>query len=681
MIKVTLNLQHMATKIYFSDLTHMGQIVAANTIPLGIAYVATYAKENIKDDIDVEIFKYPDDLSNYLDKDIPQLACFSNFSWNIKLSHEFAKRIKEFSPNTITVFGGPNFPDKAEEQQEFLKQYPAIDFYLEYEGEKCFVELYNELKKRNFDKEKFIKTKPLVHNIRYLDGDEIIRGALGDKFLHLEALPSPYLTGMLDKFFDDTLIPMMQSTRGCPFTCTFCWEGGSYFTKTPRYTQDRIVAELNYIAERVKTKDLQITDANFGMFPKDIDTAKSIKDIQNKFNGYPETVLTATAKTGKERTLEIVKILGTSLPATAAVQSTDAEVLTNIKRKNVSQDVLVDFSKGIEKEGGQSEAEIILCIEGDTKEKHIKTVTDMLDANMKFIRLYQFMMLPGTQSTTKETREKWQYTTRYRVLPRCFGTYRFRDHKFPIAEIEEICVAHKTMPYEDYQACRSFDLTVEIFNNDSILADLMNFLRLNNIKRSELILKIHELSLKHKTFSKFYDEFNKEEKDNLTDNPDVLEDFAKKPGIIEQYIDGTYGTNELYKFRAIAVFHHIKELHEIAYEAAKYILNKNNMFNEKVRNYLEELFDFSILRKSDCLNTNLKRNQIFHYDFKKLWDNNFDMDPFDVHIPKGIDISMSHSDNQIGLIRTYETQYGTSLIGLGRILLRANMDRLYLSVN
>jgi len=681
MIKVTLNLQHMATKIYFSDLSHMGQIVAANTIPLGIAYVATYAKENIKDDIDVEIFKYPDDLSNYLDKDMPQLACFSNFSWNIKLSHEFAKRIKEFSPNTITVFGGPNFPDKAEEQQEFLKQYPAIDFYLEYEGEKCFVELYNELKKLNFDKEKFIKTKPLVHNIRYLDGDELIRGALGDKFLHLEALPSPYLTGMLDKFFDDTLIPMMQSTRGCPFTCTFCWEGGSYFTKTPRYPQDRIVAELNYIAERVKTKDLQITDANFGMFPKDIDTAKSIKDIQNKFNGYPETVLTATAKTGKERTLEIVKILGTSLPATAAVQSTDVEVLTNIKRKNVSQDVLVDFSKGIEKEGGQSEAEIILCIEGDTKEKHIKTVTDMLDANIKFIRLYQFMMLPGTQSTTKETREKWQYTTKFRVLPRCFGTYRFRDHKFPIAEIEEICVAHKTMPYEDYQACRSFDLTVEIFNNDSILADLMNFLRLNNIKRSELILKVHELSLKHKIFSKFYDEFNKEEKDNLTDNPDALEDFAKKPGIIEQYIDGIYGTNELYKFRAIAVFHHIKELHEIAYEAAKYILNKNNMFNEKVQNYLEELFDFSILRKSDCLNTNLKRNKIFHYDFKKLWDNNFDMDPFEVHIPKGIDVSMSHSDNQIGLIRTYETQYGTSLIGLGRILLRANMDRLYLSVH
>tara|TARA_B100000686_G_C16459170_1_gene796180 strand:+ start:169 stop:591 length:423 start_codon:yes stop_codon:yes gene_type:complete len=140
----------MGTKITFADLTHTGQIVAANTIPLGIAYVATYAKTHLKDQIDCEIFKYPEDFSNYLDKELPQLACFSNFSWNIKLGHEYAKRIKELSPKTITVFGGPNFPDKPDQQKDFLKEYPAIDFYLEYEGEKSFVELYNELKKNKF---------------------------------------------------------------------------------------------------------------------------------------------------------------------------------------------------------------------------------------------------------------------------------------------------------------------------------------------------------------------------------------------------------------------------------------------------------------------------------------------------------------------------------------------------
>ena len=309
----------MPTKVSFADLTHTGQIVAANTFPLGISYVATYAKTNIADELDCELFKYPDDFSNYLDKGFPQIACFSTFVWNIKLSHEFAKRIKEHSPSTITVFGGPNFPDKAEEQKEFLKKYPAIDFYLEFEGERCFVELYNELKKLNFDGEKFKQTKPLVHNVRYLDGDKIVRSELGEKFLHLETLPSPYLTGMLDKFFDDTLIPIMQTTRGCPYKCTFCWEGGSYFRKTPRHTQDRIVNELEYIAKRTKQTDLHITDANFGMFPKDIDTAKSIREIQKKYNGWPFTVAAATAKVNKERTIEIVKILGSTMPATAAL--------------------------------------------------------------------------------------------------------------------------------------------------------------------------------------------------------------------------------------------------------------------------------------------------------------------------------------------------------------------------
>ena len=670
----------MLTKISFADLTHTGQIVAANTIPLGIAYVATYAKTHLKSEIECEIFRYPEDFSSYLDKNIPQLACFSNFSWNIKLSHEYAKRIKEFSPKTITIFGGPNFPDKPDQQKEFLKQYTSIDFYLEYEGERSFVELYNELNKLDFDKDKFKQKKPLVHNIRYLDGDKLIRCELGEKFTHLETLPSPYLTGMMDKFFDNTLIPMMQSTRGCPFTCTFCWEGGSYFTKTPRYPQDRITAELEYIAKKAITKDLQITDANFGMFPKDIETAKSIKECQEKYKGYPQTVLAATAKTGKERTVEIVKILGPTLPATAAVQSTDKNVLSEIRRKNVSQEVLVNFSKSIEKEGGQSEAEIILCLEGDTKEKHFKTVKDMLDADMKFIRLYQFMMLPGTQSTTSETRNKWQYLCRYRVLPRCFGTYRFRDQKFPVAEIEEICIANKTMPYEDYQDCRKFDLTVEIFNNDSILADLMSFLRMNNIKRSDLIEKIHEISINHPTFGKFYEEFNAEEKKNLAINPDPLEEFTKKPGIMQKYIDGEYGTNELYKYRAIAVFHHIKDLHQIAYDAAKFLLKQNNILDKKIENYLSELFEFSILRKSDCLNTSLKRKKIFHYDFKKLINSHFHINPFDAHIPSGVETNLSHSKDQIGLIKTYENQYGTDLIGLGRILLRANMDRLYLTI-
>ena len=62
----------------------------------------------------------------------------------------------------------------------------------------------------------------------------------------------------------------------------------------------------------------------------------------------------------------------------------------------------------------------------------------------------------------------------------------------------------------------------------------------------------------------------------------------------------------------------MKELHEIAYEAAKYLLDKNNMFSEKVQNYLEELFDFSILRKNNCLDVSNKQKKTFHFDCEYL---------------------------------------------------------------
>ena len=39
------------------------------------------------------------------------------------------------------------------------------------------------------------------------------------------AFPSPYTTGLLDEFFDEKLTPMVQTSRGCPYSCTFCHDG------------------------------------------------------------------------------------------------------------------------------------------------------------------------------------------------------------------------------------------------------------------------------------------------------------------------------------------------------------------------------------------------------------------------------------------------------------------------
>ena len=69
----------------------------------------------------------------------------------------------------------------------------------------------------------------------------------------------------------------------------------------------------------------------------------------------------------------------------------------------------------------------------------------------------------------------------------------------------------------------------------------------------------------------------------------------------------------------------------------------------------------------------------FNFDFVRLMESKFSIDPFDARCPKPMEIEVYHSDEQRELIQGYVNQYGTTLIGLGRILIRANLNRFYRS--
>ncbi len=69
----------MIVNVSFVNLTHTGQLVAVATLPLGIASVVAYVKNVLGDQIDIEIFKYPKEFSNYLDATTPKIATFWHF--------------------------------------------------------------------------------------------------------------------------------------------------------------------------------------------------------------------------------------------------------------------------------------------------------------------------------------------------------------------------------------------------------------------------------------------------------------------------------------------------------------------------------------------------------------------------------------------------------------------------
>lgn len=181
--------------IWFADLTHTAQGISSATFPLGISYVMSYAKQELGNEFDFRMFKFPSSLEQAMRAESPQVLCFSNYSWNFELAYKMACLAKRRDNRVVTVFGGPNFPVIQQEKWDFLQRRPALDFYVELEGEQGFVDLVRKLISYGFDIAKLKNHGEATQNTNYVCGDRLLYGP-PERIRDINAIPSPYLTGV-----------------------------------------------------------------------------------------------------------------------------------------------------------------------------------------------------------------------------------------------------------------------------------------------------------------------------------------------------------------------------------------------------------------------------------------------------------------------------------------------------
>ncbi len=663
--------------IYLADLTHTGQVVASNVAPLGIGVIASYLKQHLSD-VDVELFKYPSDLDSALGKQAPDVIGFANYSWNCELAYEFASRIKDVLPRTVVVFGGPNYGLTEEEIRDFWRRYPRIDFYVVKEGEIAFLKLFEELRACSFDADKVRASVIPPSNCHYLKNGDLVMGGLLPRVKDLGELGSPYLMGLMDKFFDDVLIPMIHTTRGCPFACTFCTEGNSYYTKVAhRYD---LKDELLYIAQRKKSvQDLVITDANFGMFREDAEKANTLAAIQTEY-GWPKRILVSTGKNQKERIIEVASKLNGAISIAASLQSTNAEVLVNIKRSNISGDglrVIVEKSTAADT---PTYTEIILGLPGDSVKIHTQSLRDVIDAGLGIVRMYQLILLPQTELNTPETRAKYAMKTKFRINPRSFGKYGVLGKDVCAIEAEEICISNSTMTSEDYFLCRELDLTVEIIHNTGMFIELQGLCLNLGISWFDLIVAFFEKRRSHgPKITALYDSFTANSQKRLWDSAESVQ--AHVASNIDAYLNDPYGTNEMAMSKAIAFFQLQDELHDILFAQMSEALESRGLLDEHHALYIAELEQYSKLRKKDFIDASKEHSALLHFDFANIRKLGFRVSPRDHYDPCGFELRFFHDDEQKKMIDAYIVQYGLSVDGLGRILMRAPLKALFRDID
>jgi len=277
---------------------------------------------------------------------------------------------------------------------------------------------------------------------------------------------------------------------------------------------------------------------------------------------------------------------------------------------------------------------------------------------------------------TPETRARFGMQTKYRVMPRCFGSYRLYGEDFNAIETEEICVAQDSLSFEDYVQARELDLTVEITHNVNIFRELFGLTRRFGLSWFDFLHRFHQKRRQHSpALTRLYDTFREDTIKPLWDARDELEAFARDN--LNRYLLDELGTNELFKGKAIAFFRLQAELHDALYAEMEGLLDEYGHLDAGLREYLGELKQFSMFRKQDLLDFGEVFDGVFHYDFERLLDSDFSLEPAECRLEEPTRYVFLHSPVQRDMIKAYIRQYGTTVVGLGRILMRAHVKRLF----
>lgn len=508
------------TKVFLADLAHTYSVGDRSlTIPLGIGYVKAYAVETFGADIDVRLFKHPERFLEAVHALRPKIVGFANYGWNENLNREIGHHVRKILPEALIVAGGPNIDPTRDRRLSFLKKHNYLDFLIVDGGEEAFTELtqWHFEGSRDFGR--------LPSNIVWGDGDTLHETPERPLKKIIEHLPSPYLSGHLDEFLQAGMVPLFETNRGCPFRCTFCAWGSASKDLVRRIDLDQSLAEIAYVGERSNAANWIICDANFGILPRDIELAKAIRKVKEE-RGAPSVCHIWLAKNVTDRNLAISEIMGDMIEPVMAVQSLDDVVLKHIKRDNISLDTYTKYQQKFHRLGSRTYSDLIVPLPGETLQSHVAALRTLMDVGVDVIANHNMRLLAGAETNSQETRDRFSFSTRYRLIHGDAGEYRAPGGEIIRAfEYEESLRSTEAMPEEELFYLRKLHFLVDFCWNIEVYRPLLNLGQLYGISPIDVLLAL----LHCNDLAAFFAEFDARSHAEWFDSASQIESYFSEP--------------------------------------------------------------------------------------------------------------------------------------------------------
>lgn len=479
-----------------------------STIPLAIGYLKAYAMSKFSKEIDIELFRTFEDMYKAIQKRQPDIVGCSWYGWNLYLTPNALSCLKSFLPNIITVVGGPNVPEKPEDCMRDLKKFSSIDIMIPSEGEIPFANLLNV----------FLEGGSQAVFKRPLDGafylseskEELVTGRPIPLVEDINIFPSPYLNGYLDEFLRLELMPIIQTIRGCPFNCTFCVAAKDSWNKMRVFDIARVKAEIDYLEANAKNKTLRFTDENFGIIPRDLELAKYVAQKRAK-TGYPSAIRVYTHKDINDRIKQITLLLRDFIPMNISSQTLTADVLKNIRRKNIDIDKFRGAVTWAHKNNINVTSEVIFGLPGETFRSFMDVINQLVDLRLDSVAMGSLMMLKETEVNCPESISKYGYKILYSVTER--GYTKFNG--FENVEIDAWAVENNFFNFKEYIKARLFALLYNLFMFFGYFKEAVYIWENRNVKIADVISELIDNRFLYPFISQQVERFRQCLNDNL----------------------------------------------------------------------------------------------------------------------------------------------------------------------
>jgi anaerobic magnesium-protoporphyrin IX monomethyl ester cyclase len=250
---------------YFAERWSQGRMMPS----LGILYLAAVLEKHGRD---VEVIPSHvlglswNDISRKIEKQRPDIVGITTTTENRFLSFKLAKIAKKAYPPTFVVLGGPHCTTTA---YDTLSHIPEVDGVISGEGEQTIVELTQAL-----ESDRHLKK---VRGLSFRHNGNIIQNPPRMFIKDLNSLPFParHLEPW-DQYNFTMEVPgkglvraaNMMTSRGCPFTCTFCATPTNWGRVVRGLTPMNVIKETEHLIEHYNARAIWFYDDTFNYNPQ-----------------------------------------------------------------------------------------------------------------------------------------------------------------------------------------------------------------------------------------------------------------------------------------------------------------------------------------------------------------------------------------------------------------------------